>query len=190
MKKWLMALLALAMFLLVGQRIYREGKMLSNSKTPAEAFREMKKAAELGDKHAQYRLARCYDRGHMVERNDSLAFQWYMKAAQQGSGKAMYQVGKCYRNGAGVTINPEFAFTWFSRAAMKDNANAQYALGRCYMKGEGVVADQDKAGRWLRRAIQNPKGGADIQYRIKKHAAEGNEDARNMIQLINSSSQL
>jgi len=184
MKKWLMALVALAMCLVVGERLYREGKMLSNSKKPDVAFHELKKAAERGNRRAQYRLGRCYDKGVGVTRNDTLAFQWYMKAAKQGSGKAMYQVGKCYRNGEGVTRNPNLAFTWFSGAAQDDNANGQYALGRCYMKGEGVTADQDKAREWLRRAIQNPKGGANLLAKIRKHAAEGNEDAKNILRII------
>lgn len=184
MSKWLTALIALAICAVVGLRLYHEGKMIRDSKNPEAVFHELKKTAERGNRKAQYRLARCYDKGHGVTENDSLAFQWYMKAANQGSGKAMYQVGKCYKNGEGVTADPHLAFTWFRRSAHDDNANGQCALGKCYMKGIGVAADQKTAREWLRRAILNPDGGADVLVKIKKDAAKGDEDARNILRII------
>lgn len=184
MSKWLTALVALAICCIVGARLYREGEMLRHSKNNDVAFQELKKLAERGNRKAQYRLARCYDKGHGVTENDSLAFQWYMKAAMQGSGKAMYQVGKCYKNGEGVAQDLHLAFTWFGRAAQDDNAHGQYALGKCYLKGIGVAANQSIARGWLRRAIQNPSGGADVLSKIKKDAAKGDEDAMNMLRII------
>ncbi len=184
MKKWLMALIALAICCVVGVRLYHEGEIIHNSKDHDAAFHELKKSAEKGNRKAQYRLGRCYDKGLGVSENDSLAFQWYMKAAMQGSGKAMYQVGKCYKNGEGVTADPHLAFTWFRRSAHDDNANGQCALGKCYMKGIGVAADQKTAREWLRRAILNPDGGAEVLVKIKKDAAKGDEDARNILRII------
>lgn len=185
MKKWLIALIALAICLVVGERLYRESMMLYNSKGyNVIAINELKKTAENGNKKAQYRLGHCYDKGYGVPENDSLAFHWYMKAASQGSGKAMYQVGKCYKNGEGVTKNMELAFTWFSKAAQDGNANGQYALGKCYMNGEGVKADMNMARIWLRRAILNPKDGAKVLSKIKKNATLGDEDARNILRII------
>lgn len=96
MSKWLTALIVLAICCIVGVRLYRENEMLRHSGKHDMSFLELKQAAEGGNRKAQYRLARCYDKGHGVTENDTLAFQWYMKAAQQGSGKAKYQVGKCY----------------------------------------------------------------------------------------------
>ena len=184
MSKWLTALIALAICAVVGLRLYHEGKMIRDSKNPEAVFHELKKTAERGNRKAQYRLARCYDKGHGVTENDSLAFQWYMKAANQGSGKAMYQVGKCYKNGEGVAQDLDLAFTWFSRAAQDDNAHGQYAVGKCYLKGLGVAANQEMARGWLRRAIQNPSGGAEVLAKIKKDAAKGDEDAKNILQII------
>lgn len=184
MKKWLIALVALGICLVVGKELYREGKIIDDIKNHNAAFNELKKAAEGGDGTAQYRLGRCYDKGYGVTENDTLAFQWYMKSAKQGNDKAMYQVGKCYKNGEGVAQNFKLAFTWFSRAAQEDNANGQYALGKCYMKGNGVAADQNKAKAWLRRAIQNPEGGADVIAKIRKEAAEGDEDANDILRII------
>lgn len=184
MSKWLTALVALAICCIVGVRLYRENEMLRHSGKHGMSFQELKQAAERGNRKAQYRLARCYDKGHGVTENDTLAFQWYMKAAQQGSGKAKYQVGKCYRNGEGVTKDLQLAFTWFGRAAQDDNAHGQYALGKCYLKGIGVAANQNLARGWLRRAIQNPDGGADVLAKIKKDAALGDEDAQNMLRII------
>ena len=184
MRKWLTALIALAICFVVSVRLYRENEMLYHSKSHVITFPELKKLAESGNRKAQYRLARCYDKGHGVTENDTLAFQWYMKAANQGSGKAMYQVGKCYKNGEGVTKDLQLAFTWFGRAAQDDNAHGQYAVGKCYMKGIGVTANENMARGWLRRAIQNPKGGANLLSKIKNDAAMGDADAQQILRII------
>lgn len=185
MKKWFIALIALAICLLIGERLYREGIMLYTSKKNNEAsFIELKKAAEKGNRKAQYRLAHRYDKGHGIRENDTLAFHWYMKAAKQGSGKAKYQVGKCYKNGEGVTKDLRLAFFWFSKAAQDNNAHGQYALGKCYMKGEGVAPNLNMARNWLRKAIQNPDGGAEVLAKIKNDAALGDEDALNILRII------
>ena len=129
-------------------KLYKEAKALYDAKNYAAAVPKLKTAAEKGHKKAQYRLGRCYDKGHGVTENDALAFQWYMKSAKQ------------------------------------DYAKAQYQLGKSYMKGKGVAAEQKKASSWLKKAVKNEKGGKDILAKIRKDAADGDEDAKSMLRLI------
>ena len=129
-------------------KLYKEAKALYDAKNYAAAVPKLKTAAEKGHKKAQYRLGRCYDKGHGVTENDALAFQWYMKSAKQ------------------------------------DYAKAQYQLGKSYMKGKGAAADQKKASSWLKKAVKNEKGGKDILAKIRKNAADGDEDAKVMLRLI------
>lgn len=129
-------------------KLYKEAKALYDAKNYAAAVPKLKTAAEKGHKKAQYRLGRCYDKGHGVTENDALAFQWYMKSAKQ------------------------------------DYAKAQYQLGKSYMKGKGAAADQKKASSWLKKAVKNEKGGKDILAKIRKDAADGDEDAKSMLRLI------
>ena len=165
-------------------KLYKDGKELYDAKKYKEAVPKLKAAAEKGHKKAQYRLGRCYDKGHGVAENDVQAFQWYSKSAAQEYAKAQYAVGKCYKDGKGVEKDRKKAVAWFSKAAKQDNADAQYALGKCYLKGKGVDADPKKAKSLLKKAVTNPKGGDDILAKIRKDAAAGDEDAKQILSLV------
>ena len=165
-------------------KLYKDGKALYDAKNYTAAVPKLKAAAEKGHKKAQYRLGRCYDKGHGVTANDAQAFAWYSKSAAQEYAKAQYAVGKCYKDGKGVEKDRKKAVAWFSKAAKQDNADGQYALGKSYLKGKGVEADEKKAKSWLLKAVNNPKDGTDILAKIRKDAAAGDEDAKRILKLI------
>ena len=81
------------------------------------AFRSWTKAAEAGDRLAQFNLGTLYSRGEGVTKSIDKAVYWYRKAAEQGYPKAMYNVGEAYRTGTGVKKNPELARKWLVKAA-------------------------------------------------------------------------
>jgi len=60
------------------------------------------KAAELGDKLAQYNLALMYDGGEGVEVNHAKAVYWYKKSADSGLPEAQINLALCYYWGTGV----------------------------------------------------------------------------------------
>lgn len=188
MKKFFLTMLALVACMVASaqsaDKLYSEGKALYDAKNYTAAVPKLKAAAEKGHKKAQYRLGRCYDKGHGVEENDALAFKWYSKSAAQEYAKAEYAVGKCYKDGKGVEKDRKKAVSWFSKAANQDNADAQFALGKSYLKGKGVAADEKKAKSWLKKAVTNPKGGEDILVKVRKDAANGDEDAKKILTLI------
>lgn len=167
------------------EKLYQEGKALYEAKNYSAAFPKLKAAAEKGHKKAQYRLGRCYDKGHGVAENDALAFQWYQKGAAQNHAKSIYALGKCYKDGDGVEKNRQKAVELFSKAARLGNADAQYQLGKAYLKGKGVPADQKKARMWLTKAIKNDKDGKEIAQKIRKAAKSGDEDAKAILKLVN-----
>ena len=187
-KKILTTLLALLVCTLAGaqnvDKLYEEGKALYDAKNYKAAIAKLKPAAEKGHKKAQYRLGRCYDKGHGVAENDKLAVQWYSKAAAQGHAKSMYQLGKCYKNGEGVTKDIKKAVELFKKAADKGNGDAQLALGKCYMKRKGVPADQAKAVALFKKAVNNEKDGAEVVADLKKDAAEGDADAKKILKIV------
>lgn len=164
--------------------LYKEGKALYDAKKYTEAVPKLRQAAEMGHKKAQYRLGRCYAKGHGVEENDALAFQWYQKSANQDYAKAQYRLGRCYYKGNGTQKNLTLAVTWFTKAAKQENADAQLALGKCYMKGKGVTADEKKARTWIKRAVNNADGGAELLEQLRREEAAGDEDAVKMLALI------
>ena len=166
------------------EKLYQEGKQLYDEKSYDAAFPKLKTAAEKGHKKAQYRLGRCYDKGHGTAENDEQAVVWYTKAAEQGHAKALYELGKCYKNGEGVEKDRKKAVELFTKAAKLENADAELALGKAYLKGKGIAADEKLAKKWLSRAISNPKGGADILKELRQEASDGDEDAIAILKLL------
>lgn len=165
------------------ERLYKEGKEFYDQKNYAAAFPKLKSAAEKGHKKAQYRLGRCYDKGHGTAEDDQQAFSWYEKSAKQGYAKAQYQLGKCYKDGEGVAKDKKRAYELFMEAARQELADAEFAVGKALFKGKGVAADRKQARKWLLRAFSNEKGGKDILADLRKDAAEGDEDAKAMLEL-------
>ena len=76
----------------------------------------MKIAAEKGHKKAQYRLGRCYDKGHGTAENNKLAYEWYTKSAAQNYAKGQLALGKCYMKGKGTTADQTKAKVWLNKA--------------------------------------------------------------------------
>ena len=188
MMRTILMILALVVSMAAGaqsaETLYKQGKALYEAKNYKQAFPKLKAAAEKGHKKAQYRLARCYDKGHGTAENEAEAFKWYMKAAAQDHAKSQYQVGKCYKDGKGTAKDRQKAVQYFAKAAKQDNADGQYQLGKAYMKGKGIATDEKKARYWLRKAITNPKDGADILAKVKKDAASGDEDAKRILTMV------
>ena len=180
----LMTVMSLTAFAQSADKLYDEGKKLYDAKKYTEAFPKLKSAAEKGHKKAQYRLGRCYEKGRGTTENEKLAFQWYEKSAKQGHAKAQFQLGQCYKDGEGVEKDRKKAFELFMQAAKQENADGEYAVGKAYFKGKGVAADKAQAKKWLLRAVRNEKGGDDVLKDLRKDAADGDEDAKAMLQLI------
>lgn len=120
LKTLALALIALTMSITVGaqniDKIYDEAKALYDAKDYKAALPKLKIAAEKGHKKAQYRLGRCYDKGHGVTEDNKVAFEWYQKSAAQGYAKGQYALGKCYMKGKGTTADQEKAKLWLKKA--------------------------------------------------------------------------
>jgi len=111
-------------------------------------------AAELGVREAQWLLARCYDEGFGVERNDIRAVSWHLKAGEQDYPPAENHLGSCYQNGDGVPQDEAEAVQWYRRAAEQGYAIAQANLAWCCDTGCGVAQDEAEAVKWYRQAAE------------------------------------
>jgi len=165
-------------------KLYEDGKKLYDAKNYAQAFPKLKAAADKGHKKAQYRIGRCFDKGHFVKEDDQQAVTWYRKSAAQGYAKAQYQLGKCYKNGEGVEKDRKMAVEWFTKAAKQDNGDAQLALGKAYLKGKGVAANKATAKTWLKKAVNNEKKGEEILSQLREERAAGDEDAKTILTMV------
>lgn len=106
-------------------------------------------------------------------------------AADKGHKKAQYRLGVCYKEGKGLEKDRKKATELFMKSAKQGNAKAEYEVGKAYLKGKGgLTADEKKAKMWLKRAVAHEKKGPEILAKIRKKAAEGDEDAKKMLQLV------
>lgn len=129
------------------------------------AVRYYKKAAELGNSVAMYKLGECYYNGKGgVDQDYKEAVEWYKKAIEQGNVLAQNALGECYTEGRGVEQDYEKAVEMFKKAAEQGAAVAQLNLGKRYIKGQGVEKDFEKAFEWCKKSAE--QGYADAQWGI------------------------
>lgn len=117
--------------------------------------------AKGGDPKAQAALAKAYQDGNGVTRDEALAVQWYRRAADQGDSEAENSLGVMYQMGRGVPQDKEEAVRWYVQGARHGNAKAMYNLGACYYNGDGVGADDVKSYAWFLLAKQAGDPAAD-----------------------------
>ena len=127
-----------------------------------------------------------YDEGkaYYDAKNYTAAFPKLKAAADKGHKKAQYRLGMCYKEGNGVDKDRKKAVALFQKSAKQGYAKAQYQLAKAYLKGKGVAADQTQAKSWLKKAVSDEKHGKEILDKIRKKAAEGDEDAKTMLALL------
>lgn len=143
-----------------------------------------KKAADLGHVGAQFNLGMVYDQGELVSQNHEEAVKWFKEAAGNGNIVALYNLGQKYMKGEGVKRDSKEALKWFSLAAEKGDSDAQYNVGALYLEGAKDVefANHDKAIYTINQSVE--KNIEKAIYWLTKSAAQGDEDAENMLRKI------
>ena len=119
---------------------------------PGDYLPSYKRAAEHGERKAQYLLGLRYERGLPGEPDFAAAAHWYAKAAEQGMRLAAFRLALIYQMGRGAPRNPVLAAKWYTRAAEEGLAEAQFNLGYLYERGIGVPVDGKSSVLWYRRA--------------------------------------
>ena len=119
-----------------------------------------RRAAELGDASAQFKMALMYDRGNGMPQDYTEAVRWYRKSAEQGFVEAQYNLGSMYDSGVGVPQEYAEAVIWYRKAAEQGHASAQKNLAVKYGKGQGVPQSHAEAYVWLSIAAMSGNKGA------------------------------
>lgn len=129
--------------------------------------------AELGDKNAQYRLGRMYERADRMPKDIGKSLYWYSRAAEQDHPEAVQVLAEHYFYGHEVDRKPRLAFTLFQKSAEFKNIEAYYCLGEMYFYGQGTTQDYKKAFSWYKKAADEGNL-AKAQYKIGELLFEGN----------------
>lgn len=146
---------------------------------PAADVGTTTRAAQTGNREAQYRLGEMYDLGQGVAQDYRQAVVWYRRAAEQGYVPAQFALAEMYKNGDGVAKDLNQAVTWYRRAAAGGSTGAQLLLGVLYEGGTGVKQDFVEAARWYRRSAEG--GDARAQMMLANFYATGQGVARNPV---------
>ena len=165
--------------------MYLQGNGTEMDEKEAEKYLLM--AADYGNIHASYQLAKLYIRQEtetlrreLEERTDyekiNKALEWLTIASEQGNTFADYALGKLYADGKLIARDMDKAFRHLHRAADVDNEYAQYRLGRVYLSDE--YKDIKKAIHYL-ALVANQKNEF-AAYRLGKLYLAGEEVAKNV----------
>jgi len=107
-------------------------KILQSS-DPERATQQFRKLAEKGNHFSAYELAKAYESGEGVERDEAQALDWYKRAAGRGNPDAQYVLGRAYLECRfGFAKNTEKAVEWLGRAAHNGNPDAQRILDEIF----------------------------------------------------------
>ena len=96
-------------------------------RSPAEAVKWYRKAAEQRDVAGQMALGVHYYNGDGVEQDNAEAMKWFRKAADQGNAEGQFLLGECYEY---RMDNKSEAVKWYKLAAEKGHEEAKEALKR------------------------------------------------------------
>lgn len=152
----------------------------------AQAEKYLLQAADYGNAHAAYQLAKLYIRQEtqkLQEEPDRIpdyekikkAVSWLTEAAEQENLHADYALGKLYGDGVLIAKEMDKVFFHLHRAAQAGNVYAQYRLGRWYLTEE--YKDIPKAVHYLRQAAGQKNDLA--AYRLGKIYLSGNDMPKN-----------
>ena len=127
----------------------------------AEAFPEIKRAAEAGFAKAQFNLAMLYRDGRSVPASPELYRKWIEASAAQEFSLALFSLGLDYDVGRGVAKDLPRALRYYERAAEAGDTMAAYNAGQIHLMGEGVVPpDHVKAIRYIELSAEAEEGKA------------------------------
>ncbi len=110
--------------------------------TEYESFKWWRKAAELGDIEAQYKVGQSYFLGFGAEQDIKQALYWLSRPAQNGHKDAQFKVGFIYDE---YYDDFDKAFQWYNKAAQQGHVEAQYHLAQCYEDGLGTKKNEKEA---------------------------------------------
>ena len=136
-----------AMWELGNGYLYGQDGLKKNVTRAVELY---ERAAELGEKKAQYRLGCMYDKGKGVEKDTAKAIRYYEAAAMSGDVLARFNLG-CVESNAGG--NYDLVLEHFLIAAKMGHEQSVNNVKVMFMKGLATKDDYSEALRGYQGAI-------------------------------------
>jgi uncharacterized protein len=126
------------------------------------ALAEFHKAAQRGNRLAEFNYAMMLLNGEGGPANIDEGKKWLRKAAEANMSHAQYVYAKMYDDGEFVGRDPVQAHQWFLRAAQQGHVQAELALANQFLDGRGTARDNQQAFYWYKKAAEG--GDMTAQY--------------------------
>lgn len=142
---------------------------------PVQALTWFKKAAALGDVHAQMFCAGAYLFGYGTNVNEDVARRYYIDAAKSGNAIAQYTLADHFISSRDMR-SKKLGLIWLNKAVEKNDPKAQLKLGELYAAGSLVTRDIAKAQELMEKSAAQHYAPAYIAL-AELAQKEGNIDA-------------
>ncbi|MFK0377134.1 tetratricopeptide repeat protein [Pandoraea sp. NPDC090278] len=136
-----------------------------------QALDAFRRAAEQGNRLAQFDYAMMLLNGEGVTADPNGAVQWLERAANAGMTQAQYVYGKMFDDGYVVNKSIPQANLWYEKAAKQGHVQAQAAIANEYFIGRGVPKDYKTAFTWYEKAARG--GDLPSQYIVASYYERG-----------------
>jgi|WetSurMetagenome_2_1015567.scaffolds.fasta_scaffold01371_12 uncharacterized protein len=118
------------------------------------AAEPVRRAAEAGDRDAQYDFAMLCARGDFAPPDFATVARYLEMAAKRNHAGAQFALYQLYEQGRGVAKDHAKAVDWLARAAYQGHGDAMYFFARRYADGRITAADLSLAPRIFERCRQ------------------------------------
>ncbi|GAA6199773.1 caspase family protein [Aquicoccus sp. SU-CL01552] len=148
---------------------------------PAAAVDFLTRAAEAGSPEAQFELAKLYERGTGVERDEPRALALYREAAAQDYADAINDLGFLhYQGGLGLPADPKKALRFFERAADLRHPQAQFNFAALIDDGLIPQKGPEDAAHYLYEALRS--GSSDVLQLLSERPTMFKDATRRALQ--------
>jgi uncharacterized caspase-like protein len=128
---------------------------------PDAAVKFLQRASEAGSPEAQFELAKLYERGTGVPKDERRALSLYRQAAEADYADAINDLGFMhYQGGLGLPADPQRALTFFERAADLRHPQAQFNFAALIDDGLIATKGPNDAASYLYQALRS--GSSDV----------------------------
>ncbi|HEX2448964.1 MAG TPA: caspase family protein [Methyloceanibacter sp.] len=159
---------------------------------PSGAIRAYRRAVDIGDGPAMYRLGIAYVAGSGVGKDEVEAARWFRKGADAGHATSMTELARSYVYGVGISKDEAEGVRWYRKAAELNEPWAIYNLGYLYEFGSaGLVRDEAEAVRLYRKSADLGNTDASVNLSVMLLNGRGAaKDEQEAVRLLRKASEL
>lgn len=133
----------------------------------------MKMAADLGDNLGRFEVAKKYEKGEYIKKDEQKAFHYMLLAAKGGLRSAMSNMAVYYEQGIGTKPSVKDSLWWEREGVERGCLFCMQAIGQRYENGKGVPTDYERAIEWYTKArdraqkLLDTNGEGETEYSEK-----------------------